>query len=730
MGSIKGKIRILIFEAESNYKVGVIKVKETDDKEMEDFVGKTVHFTGYFANLQVGDNYEMEGNLVYKDKYGYQYNVIDYKRVEVKGRDAVIEFLTSDLVKGCGEATATKIVDTLGDDAIKKIKEKPEILLTVPKMTQKKAEKIYNSLMKVANTDEMLISLKEMGFSINEALNIINKFGNNAVSITKSNPYALKELIDFKKLDNIYMNLGCSDEDLRTKNCLLETIKQLEIRTGDTYFYEEELRDGLKSYFNILTDDNLDNIILDLQNNNDIYVKDKRIYLYETYQMEVNIAKTLDYINNLPIVSKNISMFDTEVVKLQERLGVTYDENQLQAIKKTLESRISIITGGPGTGKTTIIKAITSLYMKMYNLGPKNVDAYIALLAPTGRAAKRLSEATGLGASTIHKYLKWNKDTNEFQVNELNKNYHHLIIIDEVSMIDTNLFDALLKGLTSNIQLILVGDKDQLPSVGSGLVLSDLIASNLFNFCPLEKIYRQSENSFIPYLAKEIKNKDLTKEFLSKKDDYNFLQVSSDKVVESIKKVCELSIKKGLTDKEIQILAPMYKGINGIDNLNNNLRDLFNPKDKKKKEIRIGENIFRVGDKVLQLMNDPDKSIYNGDIGYIKDIFSYDNSKALNINIDFDGNLVTLTTTEMLNVKLAYAISIHKAQGSEFVNVIMPVVKNYYKMLYNKLIYTGVSRAKNSLVLIGEVESFLMAVNNNYSMNRKTSLKEQLLLYI
>lgn len=730
MGSIKGKIRVIIFESESNYKVGVIRVKETNDKEMEDFIGKTVHFTGYFANLQVGDNYEMEGILVYKDKYGYQYNVTDYKRVEVKGRDAVIEFLTSDLVKGCGDATAKAIVDTLGEDAIKKIKEKPEILLTVPKMTQKKAEKIYNSLMKVANTDEMLINLKEMGFSINEALNIINKFGSNALSITKANPYVLKEIIDFKKLDNIYISLGSPDDDLRMKNCLLETIKQLEIRNGDTYFYEEELRDGLKSYFGILVDDNFDNLLLDLQNNNDIYIDDKKIYLYDTYQMEVDIAKTLDYVNKLPIVSKNISMFDTEVVKLQERLGVTYDENQLQAIKKTLESRISIITGGPGTGKTTIIKAITNLYMKMYNLGSNNVNAYIALLAPTGRAAKRLSEATGLGASTIHKYLKWNKDTNEFQVNELNKNYHHLIIIDEVSMIDTYLFDALLKGLTSNIQLILVGDKDQLPSVGSGLILSDLIASDLFNFCPLEKIYRQSENSFIPYLAKEIKNKDLTEEFLSKKDDYNFLQVSSDKMVDSIKKVCELSIKKGLTDREIQILAPMYKGINGIDNLNNNLRDLFNPKDKKKKEIRVGENVFRVGDKVLQLINAPDKSVYNGDIGYIKDIFSYDNSKALNVNIDFDGNLVTLTTTEMLNVKLAYAISIHKAQGSEFVNVIMPIVKNYYKMLYNKLVYTGVSRAKKSLVLIGEIESFLMAVNNDYSMNRKTSLKEQLLLHL
>ena len=716
MGSIKGKIRVIIYESDSNYKVGVIRVKETSDKEMEDFVGRTVHFTGYFANLQIGDNYEMEGNLIYKDKYGYQYNVTDYKRVEVKGRDAVIEFLTSDLVKGCGEATATLIVDTLGEDCLKKIKENPEVLLTVPKMTEKKAEKIYRSLMKVANTDEMLIGLKELGFSISEALNIINKFGPNALSITKSNPYALREIIDFQKLDNVYMNLGIPDDYLRTKNCLLETIRELEIKNGDTYFFEEELRDGLKSYFGILTDDNLPNILLDLQNNNDIYIKDKRIYLYTTYKMEVDIAKTLIHINNMPIVNKNISMFDTEVVKLQEKLDVTYDTNQLAAIKKTLESRISIITGGPGTGKTTIIKAITSLYMQMYKLGPNNVEAHIALLAPTGRAAKRLSEATGLGASTIHKYLKWNKDTNEFQVNELNKNYHHLIIIDEVSMIDTNLFDALLKGLTNNIQLILVGDKDQLPSVGCGLVLSDLIASDLFNFCP--------------YLAKEIKNKDIGEEFLTKKDDYNFLQVNSDNMVESIKKVCELSINKGLTDKDIQILAPMYKGINGIDNLNNQLRDLFNPPSKKKKEIRVGENIFRVGDKVLQLVNDPDKGIYNGDIGYIENIFSYDNSKALNVNIDFDGNLVTLTVSEMLNVKLAYAISIHKAQGSEFINVIMPVVKNYYKMLYNKLIYTGVSRAKKSLILIGEVNSFLMAVNNDYSMNRKTSLKEQLLANI
>lgn len=730
MNYIRGKVKVIIYESESNYKVGVLKIRETTDKEMQEFEGKSIHFTGYFGNLQVGENYEMQGNLVYKERYGYQYNVVDYKRIEVTGREAVIEFLTSDLIKGCGETTAIRIVDTLGSDAIKKIKEDSNILMTVPKMTEKKALKIYNSIMNNSSVDDDLIKLKEMGFSINEALNIINKFQKNALSIAKTNPYALKEIIDFKKLDNIYLNLGSPDETLRVKNCVLETIKQLEIRNGDTYFYLEEIRDGLKTYFNIIDILDLEDVIESLEANKDIHIEEKKIYLSSTYSMEVEIAKKFNYINNLPIMGKNIRMIDTEIERLEENLDVTYDAEQKRAIKRSLENRISIITGGPGTGKTTIIKAITSLYMKMYNLGPNNVDAYIALLAPTGRASKRLSEATGLGASTIHKYLKWNKDTNEFQVDEFNQNYQRLIIIDEVSMIDTNLMYHLLLGLTNTIQIILVGDKDQLPSVGCGLVLKDLIDSDLFNFCPLETIHRQSENSYIPYLAKEIKNKDITSDFLSKKDDYNFLRVDNNKVMESVKKVCELSIKKGHTDKDIQVLAPIYKGINGIDNLNNHLRDLFNPKSDIKKEIKIGDIIFRVGDKVLQLVNDPERGIYNGDIGYIDSIVAINNTKALNVNIDFDGNLVSLTTSEMINVRLAYAISIHKAQGSEFVNVIMPVCSSYYKMLYNKLIYTGVSRAKKSLILVGTVEAFLMGVNNNYSMNRKTSLKEQLQKYI
>ena len=292
-------------------------------------------------------------------------------------------------------------------------------------------------------------------------------------------------------------------------------------------------------------------------------------------------------------------------------------------------------------------------------------------------------------------------------------------------MIDTYLMDALLKGIDSNIQLILVGDSFQLPSVGAGLILNDLIDSNKFSFCPLSKIYRQSDNSYIPFLAKEIKDHKITNNYLTKKDDYNFLVCESKKIKSYIKQVVEKSIEKGLKDKDLQILAPMYKGENGIDNLNLLMQNLFNPKSNGKKEIEINHVIFREHDKVLQLANNPDCNVFNGDIGYIVSIDTvYSPRKSEIITIDFDGNYVEYKKEDMAQIKHAYAITIHKSQGSEFPHVIIPVSKNYSKMLYNKLIYTGVSRAKKSLVLIGEKEAFEMSVINDYSTYRKTSLKE------
>lgn len=727
MNYIKGKIKHLIFESTSGYKVGLIRVKETNDPEMEDFINKTVTFTGYFADLTMDDVYVLEGSLVYTEKYGYQYKVENYHYQEVEGKDAVIEFLASPLVKGCGEKTACDIVETLGEDALKKIKESYTNLLLVPKMTEKKALKIYDSIMKYRQTDEMIVELKNLGFTINEALSIINKYGDETISIVKSNPYCLNELIDFNKLDKVYLNIGTFDDETRIKACLVETIKRLEMADGDTYFSLEEILDGLKRFFSLLPDTSItEKVVEELSVNNDIIVDKDKYYLKTTYEMECAIAKNLSLINNIPPVE--IKEFNTEIIKLQESIDVTYNKEQLLAIRKALENRISIITGGPGTGKTTIIKAITKLYIKIHNLRPDEISSQIALLAPTGRAAKKLAESTGLPASTIHRYLKWNKEANDFQINELNKNFHHLVIVDETSMIDTHLFDALLKGICTNIQLILVGDANQLPSVGPGLILSDLINSDVFTFTPLETIYRQSNNSYIPYLAQEIKNKNLSNDYLTKKDDYNFLNATGSNIRELIKMICERYIKKGLTDKDIQILAPMYKGENGIDHLNEILRDLFNPPDTKKKEIKVGEVIYRVGDKVLQLTNDPNNGVFNGDIGYIKDIVTITvPKKQETIVIDFDGNKVDYKKEDMNMVKHAYAISIHKSQGSEFPHVIMPITKSYYKMLYNKLIYTGVSRAKKSLVLIGEPYALIMAVNNDYSNQRKTTLKERLL---
>ena len=411
---------------------------------------------------------------------------------------------------------------------------------------------------------------------------------------------------------------------------------------------------------------------------------------------------------------------DEKLKDLEEKLKIDYNETQEKAIKSALNNNITIISGGPGTGKTTIINAIVKLYIEKEKLGPADIMETIALLAPTGRAAKKMNSSTGIPAYTIHRYLKWYKDSNEFVYNEYNKTHHKLIIVDEVSMIDVDLFNALLNGISSNVKLILVGDTFQLPSVGPGLVLNDLIDSDFFNYVPLNQIYRQSDNSYIPFLAKEIKNNDLSEEFLTKKDDYNFVQVDSSNIKSAIKQITDISLLKGLDERSVQVLAPMYKGEAGIDALNSTLQEIYNPPERHKDEVIYGEYIYREGDKVLQLVNDLDNNVFNGDIGFIESI------NGNKIIINFDGNRVEYDKKDLKQIKHAYAISIHKSQGSEFTHVLMPISKSYYKMLYNKLIYTGVSRAKKSLTLVGDAMAFQRAVGNNYSSGRKTSLKEQI----
>ena len=726
MDSIRGKFKQMIFESDNGYKVGLFRVKEASS-ELEDMVNKTITFTGYFADVNYEDYYNLVGRYVFNERYGNQFQVSSYEREEPKGKDAVISFLSSSLIKGCGEKTATLIVEYLGDEALSKIKEDYTNLLSVPGISEIKAKRIYNSIIKYQSTDEIIVQLKKYGFTINEALSILNKWGESSLEVVNNNIYDLIDIIDFTKLDNVFLGMREANSRERVLACIIESFKRLGFKNGDTYLTREELFSNIRNDFKIFIEENeFDNYIEELRDKDEIIVLGKKYFLKEYYDYEEDIALNLKLINSHS--KEKIDNFDLLIAGMQAEYDVKYNVDQKKAIKRALTNRVSIITGGPGTGKTTIINSIVKLYMRINNINYKNVINEIALLAPTGRAAKKMSDSTGLPAMTIHRYLKWNKEKNEFQINEYNKNSHKLIIVDETSMIDTYLFDSLLKGIKHNITLVLVGDANQLPSVGPGLILNDLITSDLFTHTTLEQIYRQSDNSYIPILAKEIKEHNLSEDFTRQTDDYNFLLASGLAIKEMIRKICLMSKDKGLTEDDIQVLAPMYKGENGIDNLNILLQGIFNPKDEDKKEVKVGDVIYREHDKVLQLVNDPDNNIFNGDIGYISSIRTITSPKKKEIfTIDFDGNEVLYAREDLINIKHAYAITIHKSQGSEFAHVIMPISKAYYKMLYNKLIYTGVSRAKKSLVIIGEKDSFIMATNNDYSTKRKTNLKEQLM---
>jgi len=438
------------------------------------------------------------------------------------------------------------------------------------------------------------------------------------------------------------------------------------------------------------------------------------------YDAETLIVKRFRLLeNNPPQKEKDL---DDKIKQLEEFFEIRYNEEQFQAIKESYLRDFLIITGGPGTGKTTIMKGITELYRQCNKLSYEKLQDKIALLAPTGRAAKRMSETTLLRASTIHRFLKWQKETNKFQVNEYNKSRVELVIIDEASMIDTYLMASLLKGLSANCKIILVGDDHQLPSVGPGQLLHDLIASEKLTTVKLKELYRQGKDSNIITLAYDIRNGKVMRDVFNKEEDLTFISCTPDQVINHIKEISETY--KDVSYKDFQILAPMYKTYVGIDEINKQLQTIFNKKDKSKKELTIGEFTFREQDKVIQLTNMPEENVYNGDIGIIEQIIT---SPKKEIHINFDGNVVKYTPSNFSNFRLAYSISIHKAQGSEFDIVIMPIVRNYNKMLYRKLVYTGVTRSKKKLYIIGDISALDIAVANTSVDIRRTTIKDFLI---
>ena len=633
--------------------------------------------------------------------------------------EELITFLSSDLFP-IGEKTAEKIVSILKEDVINKILEDKSCLVGIPRLTDKKINKIYEVLKDYQDTSSIVIELTKLGFEMKESLSFLNKYNNKILDTVNTNIYELIETdeMPFTKIDEIAIGMGINEEDdRRVKALIIYVMKNLCFNNGDTYLTEEEISFNLSNYVSI-TPEKFDYLILQLVREGKIVIEEKRYYLKHFYEAEKYICEKICFLNDMPIMTNTSIMKYIDNDKFNK---ITYDDIQLKAIESGVNNNITIITGGPGTGKTTIIKAIVSIIMD----SKKARDTDIALLAPTGRAAKKMMETTNLPAYTIHKYLGWDKDTNTFATDEYNPNKEKYIIVDEVSMIDTLLMEALLKGTKRDIHLILVGDYYQLPSVSEGQILKDLIDSDCLPVISLNKIYRQTEGSYILNLAYDIKSKNISEDLFIKKDDYLFINSDNDNTLSYIKEVVTKAIKKGYSDMDIQVLAPMYKSINGIDSLNIMLQELFNPKAKNKKEIVFKDVVYREYDKVLQLVNDPDNNVYNGDIGYIEEIIVSDGKKIPNqININYDGNIVEYTPDKFINFRHGYAISIHKAQGSEFDTVIMPITSNFKRMLYNKLVYTGVTRAKKSLIIVGEPNSFIYGINNDYIDNRKSTLKD------
>ena len=724
MSYIKGNYRRSIYQNSQGYNIGLFKVMDTDDEKLADYIAHTITFTGYFHELNDMDTYLFYGKLVTHPKYGEQFQVDNYERCKPEEKDSIIEFLTSGLFKGIGEKKAKAIVDVLGKDTLKIILENPDNLILIPGVTKKNIEVLHTKLQEYESSYEIILFLTELGFSTKDAMIVYNFYKNKTKNIIDTNIYKIIEDIynmSFKKIDAIALKSGLEKTaPIRVEASIIYIMNELSNAYGHSYYFKEEIASYLPRVLGVnITEKLFLDSLESLEKNLSIVKKEDRYYLKEMYESETLITKRFRMLSREEdIVIKDI---DSKIKELENLFGITYNDQQFSAIKNSLLKKILIITGGPGTGKTTIMKGITELYRTINELSYEQLQEKIALLAPTGRAAKRMSESTLLRASTIHRFLKWQKETNKFQVNEYNKSRVEFVIIDEGSMIDTYLMASLLKGISANCKIILVGDDHQLPSVGPGQVLHDLIESNCLQKVELTELYRQGKDSNILTLAYDIRQGEVNEEVFNIGDDLTFIKATPSQVVENVLEITDTY--QDLSYKEFQILCPMYKTIAGIDEINRHVQNKVNPKSKNKKEIQYGDVIFRENDKVLQLTNMPDENVYNGDIGIIKEIKI---SPKKEIIIDFDNNIVKYTPSNFNNFRLAYAISIHKAQGSEFDVVIIPIVRNYNKMLYRKLIYTGITRSKKKLYLIGDINALKYAVSNNNSDIRRTSIKDYL----
>ena len=726
-----GTVERIIFENPNNFfRILLLDIEDTD-AEFDDF---EIIVTGTMADIMEGQDYTFWGTLVQHPKYGEQLKVTRYERAKPTSK-GLVKYFASDHFKGIGVKTAQKIVDLYGDNTIDQILADPGRLVTINGLSSANREAFVSKLRQNYGTEMLLSKLAEYGIPNKLALQIQDTYKEETLEIVQKYPYQLVEDIQgigFKIADQLAQQLGIeSDAPERFRAGLVHTLFSQSMETGDTYI---EARDLLSHTIDLL--ENARQVELDPS-----LVADELAHLIE--EDKIQNVETKIFENSLYFAEEGIrsnlirilekgkqETFDAPklesiIEQVEQDLGICYDHIQKKAICDAINHKVFILTGGPGTGKTTVINGIIATYAALHKLDlAKKQELPILLAAPTGRAARRMNELTGLPSATIHRHLGMTGDDDISHLDDyLDADF---IIVDEFSMVDTWLANQLLSNISSNSKILIVGDADQLPSVSPGQVLADLLKIPLLPQTKLTKIYRQGEDSTIVTLASQIQQGLLPADFTEKKADRSYFEASGEYIPDMIKKIVAAAIRSGIPAQDVQVLAPMYRGPAGIDQINQLMQDLINPSEKDQLVFEAPDCQYRQGDKVIHLVNDAESNVFNGDLGYITDLLpgKYTDSKQDELTINFDGNEIIYPRSEWYKIRLAYAMSIHKSQGSEFPVVILPITRSSHRMLQRNLVYTAITRAKSKLILLGEKAAFDYAAKNTGTA-RKTYLVER-----
>ena len=727
-----GTIERIIFENISNfYRILLLEIEDTNAKDFDDF---EIIVTGTMADVIEGEEYTFWGQIVQHSKYGQQLQITRYERAKPTSK-GLVKYFSSSHFKGIGLKTAQKIVDMYGENTIDKILEHPEKLQSISGLSAKSREAFISTLRLNYGTEMVLAKLANYGIPNKLAIQILDEYKEETLDVVENYPYQLVEDIKglgFNIADQLAEELGIeSKSPERFRAGIIHSLLNSCMESGDTYV---EARDLLEQTINLLESSRpveLDpnQVALELSN----LIEEEKVQQVDTKIFDNSLFFAEEGIHNhlIRILEKEEpNKHEKEIIQdyiatVEKELGIQYDTIQKQAIRDAIQNKVFILTGGPGTGKTTVINGIIAVYALLEGLDLKKKSSLpILLAAPTGRAARRMNELTGLPSATIHRHLGMTGDDDTSHLEDyLDADF---IIVDEFSMVDTWLANQLFSNISSTSKILIVGDSDQLPSVSPGQVLADLLQIPSLPQTRLEKIYRQSEESTIVTLASQIRQGILPTDFTQKKADRSYFEIASNHIPATIEKILDAALRSGIPARDIQVLAPMYRGTAGIDAINQLMQDLLNPPQKDQISFEATQWNYRTGDKVIHLVNDAEVNVFNGDLGYITDLIpaKYTESKQDEIVIDFDGNEVSYPRNEWYKIRLAYAMSIHKSQGSEFPVVILPITSASKRMLERNLIYTAITRAKSKLILLGELQAFDYATKH-IGTARKTYLIER-----